>query len=103
MIFDLFTKSELPCLKSDAPFNLHQLDLCNSVKMKFQLIAAIVGFGIGCRAIPTLSTHALHEKRSSMPRLWERGSRVDGHAILPVRIGLTQNNLDNGYDYLMDV
>ncbi|KUJ13826.1 uncharacterized protein LY89DRAFT_698947 [Mollisia scopiformis] len=71
--------------------------------MKCQLIAAIVAFGVGCHAIPTPSTHVLHEKRSSLPRLWERGGRVESDAILPVRIGLTQDNLDNGYEYLMDV
>ncbi|CZR58662.1 related to serine protease [Phialocephala subalpina] len=71
--------------------------------MKCQLIAAAVAFAIGCHAIPTPATHALHEKRSVIPRLWERGSRIESDAILPVRIGLTQNNLDNGYEYLMDV
>jgi len=71
--------------------------------MKCQLIAAAVAFAIGCHAIPTPATHALHEKRSVVPRLWERGGRIESDAILPVRIGLTQNNLDNGYEYLMDV
>lgn len=72
--------------------------------MKCQLIAAaLVAFGIGCNAVPTPAVHVLHEKRSSLPRLWERGSRVESDAILPVRIGLTQNNLENGYQYLMDV
>ncbi len=72
--------------------------------MKGQLIAAaLVALGVGCHAIPTPATHALHEKRSVTPRLWQRGSRIESDAILPVRIGLTQNNLENGYEYLMEV
>jgi tripeptidyl-peptidase-1 len=72
--------------------------------MKGQLIAAaLLALGIGCHAIPTPNTHALHEKRSSLPRFWERGSRVESDAILPVRIGLAQSNLDKAYEYLMDV
>ena len=43
----------------------------------------------------------LHEKRSvSLPHKRER---VDGDAIIPVRIGLRQSNLHTGYDRLMDV
>jgi tripeptidyl-peptidase-1 len=63
-------------------------------------LAAFIAFG---DAAPTPATHALHEKRSSAPRLWVRGERVDGDAILPIRIGLTQNNLEDGHVHLMDV
>jgi tripeptidyl-peptidase-1 len=38
-----------------------------------------------------------------MPRLWSRSNRVDSEAILPIRIGLTQNNLENAEMHLMDV
>lgn len=63
-------------------------------------LAAFVAIG---DAAPTPATYALHEKRSSSPRLWVRGERVDGDAILPIRIGLTQNNLEDGHIHLMDV
>ena len=72
--------------------------------MKSVLCAAAAAALVAvCGAIPTPSSYVLHEKRSSLPRLWSRGSRIDGEAILPVRIGLTQNNLDNAYVHLMDV
>lgn len=71
--------------------------------MKYQLIAAVLSFEIGCHAIPAPAAHAPHEKRLVIPRLWQRESRIESDAILPVRIGLTQKNLDNGYEYLMDV
>jgi tripeptidyl-peptidase-1 len=65
--------------------------------------AALVAFVNLCDAVPTPSTYALHEKRSSMPRLRSRSNRVEREAILPIRIGLTQNNLKNAEIYLMDV
>jgi tripeptidyl-peptidase-1 len=65
--------------------------------------AALVAFVNLCDATPTPSTYALHEKRSSIPRLWGRSNRVERDAILPVRIGLTQNNLENAEMHLMDV
>lgn len=57
-----------------------------------------------CEAIPAPAAPEPHEKRSaSHASRWRRSARVDGDAVLPVRIGLTQNDLDNGYPYLMDV
>lgn len=50
-------------------------------------------------SIPT--GHVLHEKRS-LPAPGRR-QRVDPEAIIPVRIGLRQNNLHTGYDRLMAV
>lgn len=52
------------------------------------------------------STYVLHETRSGLHRSsgkWKRGLRVDGDAIVPLRIGLTQTNLHTGYDRLMEV
>jgi tripeptidyl-peptidase-1 len=72
--------------------------------MKSTLFAAALAAFIAIGdAAPTPATYALHEKRSSSPRLWARGERVDGDAILPIRIGLTQNNLEDGHIHLMDV
>jgi tripeptidyl-peptidase-1 len=72
--------------------------------MKSQFFAAaLAAFSSLCDAVPTPSTYALHEKRTSIPRLWARGNRVESDAILPIRIGLTQSNLENAEDHLMDV
>ena len=43
----------------------------------------------------------LHETRTPATHLRRR--RVEGDAILPVRIALTQSNLKEGYDYLMEI
>lgn len=66
-------------------------------------VVTLAAFASFSSAIPTPSTLLLHEKRSSIPRLWTRGDRVERDAILPVRIGLTQQNIDSGYVHLMDV
>ena len=52
-------------------------------------------------AAPT-SRLVVHEKRSS-PLDHAKRQRIDGDAIIPVRIALTQSNLDKGYAYLMEV
>ena len=57
-------------------------------------------------ALPLEKEHEykLHEKRgSSEIGGWQRIRRVDSDAIVPLRIGLTQTNLDAGYDRLMSV
>lgn len=50
-------------------------------------------------AAPT--THVLHEKRDVAVKFPRR--RVDRDAVIPVRIGLKQTNLESGYERLMDV
>jgi tripeptidyl-peptidase-1 len=67
------------------------------------LATVLVAFITLCDAVPAPVRYALHEKRSSIPRFWARGSRVESNAILPVRIGLTQTNLESGYSHLIDV
>ncbi|TVY16819.1 Aorsin [Lachnellula arida] len=72
--------------------------------MKMHYFSLVVGvFVCVCEAAPTGVTYSLHEKRSALPKSWVRSNRVEGDSILPVRIGLTQTNLENGYGHLMDV
>ena len=47
--------------------------------------------------------YALHEKREFAPRAWQKRDRVNPSQILPVRIGLTQSNLDKGPSLLDEV
>lgn len=65
-------------------------------------IAIAALFAGACISSP-VSIHTVHEKRATTPRLWRRGDRVDQEAILPIRIGLTQSNLEDAYDHLMEV
>jgi len=49
-------------------------------------------------------THVLHEKRdAAVLKRWVRREKLDSSAILPMRIGLAQKNLDLGHEFLMDV
>ena len=71
--------------------------------MLLSRVAVAVAFVASSIAAPAPSTHALHEKRDAPPADWVKTARIEGSAILPMRIGLTQTNLDKGYDYLMEV
>ncbi|OQD85399.1 hypothetical protein PENANT_c010G10600 [Penicillium antarcticum] len=59
-------------------------------------IAALSG------AVPAPMKHVLHEKRGQHAD-WVKGERIKRDSVLPVRIGLTQNNLDKGDALLMEV
>ena len=53
--------------------------------------------------LPFEHSHVLHERRDATPHTWERASRADPEAILPVKIGLLQRNLHKAEEYLTDV
>lgn len=53
------------------------------------------------RGVP--SSHVLHERQlSHWSRTWEKKSKVKKSALLPMRIGLRQLNLQDGHDLLME-
>jgi len=55
-------------------------------------------------AIPTTrSDLVVHEKRHATPREWVKRSRLSSKTMLPVRIALSQKNLEKGHEFLMDV
>jgi len=54
-----------------------------------------------CTAVP--NSHVVHEERELVPGRWIKRDRVRSSAVLPVRIGLTQANLDQAHEFLMDV
>jgi len=58
-------------------------------------------------AKPVPETHAVHEKRDVAHRFttsrWVKRDRLEKDTVLPVRVGLKQQNLHNGAEWLMDV
>ncbi|KAJ5973138.1 uncharacterized protein N7479_003056 [Penicillium vulpinum] len=54
-------------------------------------------------AVPTAYEYQLHERRGSILQSWAEGKKLDGNVSLPVRIGLTQSNLEYGHELLMDL
>jgi hypothetical protein len=61
-------------------------------------------FGLhGLAASSPLTTHSVHEKRDALPVAWNKHSRAARDAVLPVRIGLKQRNLEHSDRFLEDV
>ena len=69
----------------------------------FIFFIAITFFVSTAIGVPAELRHVLHEKRATPPAGWTRGERLDGQRILPLRIALTQSNLDKIEEYLLDV
>ena len=70
--------------------------------MQLFSILLFLAAALRASAAPT-SSHVVHEKRQHAPLQWEKRDRVDPSIVLPVRIGLTQRNLDLGPDLLHEV
>jgi tripeptidyl-peptidase I len=68
--------------------------------MKCQFILAGIVLVSSVFALPS-SNLVLHEKRHAP--LLSRRNRVASDAIIPIRIGLRQSNLESGYGRLMEV
>lgn len=71
--------------------------------MKSCSITFLVALAASAFAIPTSTSHAVHEKRSAHSWTKVNNAKPDGNLVLPVRIGLTQSNLHDGHDLLMSV
>lgn len=69
------------------------------MKSAILLLGAAVA---GVFGVPT-SHLERHERRDVVPTSWREGKRLAGSASLPVRIGLTQSNLDHGHNLLMEL
>jgi len=56
---------------------------------------------------PVPHTHVIHEKRElsqhEFASRWTKRDRLDKDTVLPVRVGLKQQNLHKGVEWLMDV
>ncbi|KAE9366063.1 hypothetical protein N431DRAFT_517109 [Stipitochalara longipes BDJ] len=72
--------------------------------MHFSLIA-VCGLLTAAIAAPTANSkrHAVHERRERLPSQWKRNAKIHGDSTLPMRIALTQSNLDRADEFLMDV
>ena len=64
------------------------------------LIFAVAATAQGA-AVP--NSHVVHEKREVTSSQWVKREKLSSRAVLPMRIGLKQRNLDRGDDFLMDV
>lgn len=47
--------------------------------------------------------HGVHEKRAAEPVAWAKSRRLEAHKVIPLRIGLTQQNMHQLEELLMSV
>ncbi|KAI0166013.1 subtilisin-like protein [Xylariaceae sp. FL1272] len=73
-------------------------------------VAALVGLALEATAGPIAGrvvvprSHVLHERHAShWEQRWTKRAKVPQDAMIPMRIGLTQTNLDAGHNKLMDI
>lgn len=62
----------------------------------------LLGFSSFAVSSP-LGSHVLHEKRDALPVAWTKHSRAPRDTVLPVRIGLTERNLEHSDRFLDDI
>lgn len=72
--------------------------------MRFSLLA-IGGLLTVAIAAPTTNSkrHVVHERKARIPMHWKRDAELHGDSYLPMRIALSQSNLDRADEFLMDV
>ena len=72
--------------------------------MRYSLTLLIGLCTLTVTAAPAPNNHYVsHEKRHSLSSAWSKADRVHKDVKLPMRVGLTQSNLDKGHELLMDV
>lgn len=64
-------------------------------------VALLVGGIASVGATP--QSYAIHEKRDVLYSHWEKRDRLHPQDMLPLRVGLSQSNLENGHNLLMDI
>lgn len=70
------------------------------MKLKDFIIWPLVVFASAANATP--SPYVLHERRNALTVL-PRGQRVQNDAVVAFHIALKQSNLENAYDYLLNI
>ncbi|TFK40518.1 subtilisin-like protein [Crucibulum laeve] len=70
--------------------------------MRFlSFIAAFIGVALAAPSSQT--THVVHERRAADPVDWVKSRRLDAEKILPMRFGLSQQNIHRLEEMLMEV
>ncbi|GAM86182.1 hypothetical protein ANO11243_041930 [Dothideomycetidae sp. 11243] len=67
------------------------------------ILASAAAFVNAAPAAAPRPAYTLHQKRDVQSSQWLKRSEVQADAQFPMRIGLTQGNLDNGHKWVMDV
>jgi tripeptidyl-peptidase I len=70
--------------------------------MFFSRLLAASAFTAAALASPLAITHSVHERRGESSA-WTKRDLLDRRAVLPMRVGLAQSNLDKGWEWLNEV
>lgn len=71
--------------------------------MFFPSLVVLLSLSVTAQGAAVPNTHVVHETREISTSRWLKRDRLSSNVVLPMRIGLKQQNLDRGHDYLMDV
>jgi tripeptidyl-peptidase I len=73
--------------------------------MRFSVLSVVLSsLAVRALALPTAHVdHVVHEKRDNIQRKWVQSNALDSDYVLPARIGLKQNNINLGAQYLHEV
>ncbi|KAL8714417.1 MAG: hypothetical protein Q9220_001750 [cf. Caloplaca sp. 1 TL-2023] len=69
--------------------------------MLFSLFT-LTALAAGSLALPSIN-HVVHEKRNRLPPGWQYHEKLGSSEVLPMKIALTQSNLDKAEEFLLDV
>ena len=83
------------------PFVAFVVIPCLTMLWKSCIYAALAATAVTAASVPR--SHVVHEEREVISSRWVKRDRVRPDALLPVRIGLAQSNLEQAHEYLMDV
>lgn len=75
--------------------------------MRLSLPCAVTTFIVLATAKPIPDSHVIHEERGlpghALDSRWVKRDRLEKDRVLPMRIGLKQQNLHKGSEWLLDV
>jgi tripeptidyl-peptidase-1 len=71
--------------------------------MHFTQLGFLSALALQVVALPAPESHVVHERREVQSQAWVKRDIIDPALVVPVRIGMTQSNLENGHDLLMEV
>jgi len=93
-------------LFKDVQFPLSNVkESSKSFSIMYLSLIAVCGLLTSTIAAPTAPSkqHVVHERRATLPTHWNRNAKLHGDSVIPMRIGLTQSNLEKADEFLMDL
>lgn len=64
--------------------------------MHFKSVGVLLAFASSALALSTPHRYVSHEKRDAPLKKWVKRDTLSRDAVLPMRFGLRQSNIDNG-------